>query len=42
MGAELVRRQLAGEGELEALMRIALADAMFVLAAGRVADCHLE
>ena len=50
VGAELVRRQFVGAGELEALLRTALADAMFVLAAGEftgyevdkaVADCLL-
>src|SRR5215472_14579019 len=50
VGAELVRRQFVGAGELEALLRTALADAMFVLAAGEftsyevdkaIADCLL-
>jgi len=42
VGAELVRRGLIGAGELEALLRMALADAMFVLAAGELADCELD
>jgi hypothetical protein len=42
MGAELVRRGLIGAGELEAVLRLALADGMFALAAGRADDCHLE
>src|SRR5450755_341934 len=42
MGSELVRRELIGAGELEALLRLALADALFALAAGQVDDCHLE
>jgi hypothetical protein len=42
MGAELVRRDLIGAGELEALLRMALADAMFALSAGQVDDCELE
>ena len=36
MTAELVERGLLGAGELEALLRIALADAMFALTGGRV------
>jgi len=47
--AELVARKLLGAGEVEALLRIALADAMFALASGQVngwseeppADCPL-
>lgn len=49
MTAELVDRELLGAGEVEALLRIALADAMFALVSGRVdgwteapaADCLL-
>jgi hypothetical protein len=49
MTAELVERGLLGAGEVEALLRIALADAMFALTCGRVdswtetptADCLL-
>jgi hypothetical protein len=36
MTAELVERGLLGAGEVEALLRVALADAMFALACGRV------
>jgi hypothetical protein len=36
MAAELVERGLLGAGEVEALLRIALADAMFALTGGRV------
>jgi hypothetical protein len=36
--AELIARQLVGAGELEALLRIALADAMFALASGTVEE----
>jgi hypothetical protein len=36
MTTELVTRQLLGTGELEALLRTALADSMFALASGRV------
>jgi hypothetical protein len=42
LGAELVRRELIGAGELAALLRLALADAMFALAAGPVDECALE
>jgi hypothetical protein len=42
MRAELVRRKLVGAGELEAVLRLALADGMFALAAGQADDCHLE
>jgi hypothetical protein len=38
VGAELVRRDLIGAGELEVVLRTALADAMFVLAAGELAE----
>ena len=41
MSAELVQRGLVGAGELEALLRVALADAMFALAAGRVDGCDI-
>jgi len=49
MTAELVERDLLGAGEVEALLRIALADAMFALTCGRIdgwtetaaADCPL-
>jgi hypothetical protein len=34
--ADLVRRALIGQGELEAVLRLALADAIFVIAAGRI------
>jgi hypothetical protein len=42
VGAELVRRELIGAGELEALLKVALADAMFVLAAGELADYEVD
>jgi hypothetical protein len=42
VGAELVRRELIGAGELEALLTMALADAMFVLAAGELADYEVD
>lgn len=42
MCAELVTRAAVGAGELEALLRTALADAMFVLANGLVEECHPE
>jgi hypothetical protein len=42
MGAELVARGLLGAGELEALLRIVIADAMFVMAAGLVDSCDTE
>jgi len=42
MSAELIARQLVGSGELEALLRTALADAMFVLASGTVEDYRAE
>jgi hypothetical protein len=38
MSAELIARKLVGAGELEALLRIALADAMFALASGTVEE----
>ena len=42
VGAELVRRQFVGAGELEALLRTALADAMFALAAGEFAGYEVD
>ncbi len=42
MGSELVRRGLIEEGELEAVLRIALADAMFAVAGGRVHETTIE
>jgi hypothetical protein len=42
MGDELVNRRLIGAGELEAVARTAMADAMFVLTAGQVEECRLE
>jgi hypothetical protein len=42
MAAELVKRELVGAGELEAVLRTALADAMFALLAGLVEECRLE
>ena len=42
MGLELVRRGLIGAGELEAVLRVALADAMFAVAGGRVDECAVE
>ncbi len=42
MTAELVARDLIGAGELEALLRTALADAMFVLMAGTAAEVRTE
>jgi hypothetical protein len=42
MSAELVGRKLMGAGELESVLRLALADGMFTLAAGQADDCHLE
>jgi hypothetical protein len=39
---ELVTRQVTGAGELEALLRTALADAMFALASGTVAEYRAE
>jgi hypothetical protein len=40
--AELVRRELIGAGELEVVLRTALADAMFVLAAGELAEFEVD
>jgi hypothetical protein len=42
MGTELVKRGLIGEGELQAVLRIALADAMFAVAGGRVDETAVE
>ena len=42
MGAELIRRDLIGAGELEVLLRTAVADAMFVLAAGELAEYEVD
>ena len=42
MGAELIARGLVGAGELEAVLRTALADAMFAFAAGFVDTCRAE
>lgn len=42
MTAELVKRDLIGGGELEAVLRTAVADAMFALTAGSVEECRLE
>jgi hypothetical protein len=41
-GAELVRRRFTGAGELEAVLRTALADAMFVIAAGELTGCEVD
>ncbi|HET7018867.1 MAG TPA: hypothetical protein VFI65_33425 [Streptosporangiaceae bacterium] len=42
MGSELVARGLIGEGELEAVLRTALADAMFAVAGGRADETTIE
>ena len=42
MRGELIGRGLVGTGELEALLRTALADAMFAFAAGFVDTCRTE
>ncbi len=42
MSAELTTRGLIGAGELEALLRTAVADALFVLACGYVDQCRPE
>jgi hypothetical protein len=42
VSAQLTGRQIVGVGELEALLRIALADAMFVLASGDVEEYRAE
>jgi hypothetical protein len=40
LAAELIRRGLIGAGELEAVITIALADAMFAVASGSVDACE--
>jgi hypothetical protein len=42
IGPELVVRGLVGAGELEAVLRVAVADAMFVLSGGLVEACGVE
>ena len=42
MGAELVRRGLIGSGQLEVILRAALADSMFALLSGQVDECRME
>lgn len=42
MSAEIIARQLMGAGELEILLKTAVADAMFVLASGTVKEYHAE
>ena len=42
MSAELTTRGLIGAGELEALLRLAVADALFALACGYVDQCRPE
>jgi hypothetical protein len=42
MRAELTRREMVGSGELEVLLRTALADAMFVLASGSIEEYRAE
>jgi hypothetical protein len=42
MRAELVRRGLIGNGELEAVLLAALADGMFALSSGQVDECRLD
>ena len=42
MGAELIRREMIGAGELEWLLRTALADGMFALADGSVEEYRAE
>jgi hypothetical protein len=42
MSTELTRREMVGAGELEWLLRTALADAMFVLASGTVDEYRAE
>lgn len=41
MAPELVRRELIGCGQLEVVLRAALADSMFVLMSGQVDECQL-
>jgi len=42
MGAELVRRGLIGSGQLEVVLRAALADSIFALMSGQVEECRME
>ena len=42
MGAELVRRGLIGSGQLEVVLRAALADSVFALISGQVDECRME
>jgi hypothetical protein len=42
MGAELVRRGLIGSGQLEVVLRAALADSVFALMSGQVDECRME
>jgi hypothetical protein len=42
MGTELTRRDMVPAGELEVLLRTALADAMFVLASGTIEEYRAE
>jgi hypothetical protein len=42
MSSELIRREMVGSGELEGLLRTALADAMFVLTSGTVEEYRAE
>ncbi len=42
IAAELIQRGLIGAGELEAILRIAVADAMFALATGMARECVFE
>jgi hypothetical protein len=42
MSAEIIAGQLVGAGELEILLKTAIADAMFVLACGTVEEYHAE
>jgi hypothetical protein len=42
MSAELVRREMVPAGELEILLRTALADAMFVMASGTIEEYRAE
>jgi hypothetical protein len=41
MGAELVRRGMIGAGQLEVVLRAAMADSMFVLMSGQVDECQV-
>lgn len=42
MTAELIARELVGAGELEALLRITIADTMFALINGTIGECQAE